>query len=120
MTEDLGTRLARLARAVRDGRGAVLMDLDGVPVEQVPRAPGVDLEAVAGEYAALLRQARTLATEMDWGAPRSLSVRGARLQVTFGFLPSGDLAVGVETGPAGLSGHARYLVAEALFQLGNL
>jgi predicted regulator of Ras-like GTPase activity (Roadblock/LC7/MglB family) len=119
MDTDLAKTVTDLVQAVRDGRGALLMALDGVPVERVASAAGVDFEAIAGEYAGLLRQAQALSAELDCGAPIRFSVRGTNRRVVFAFVP-GDLALGVEAGPAGLRGQMGYLAAQAAGQIGEL
>jgi len=119
MTPDLASTVANLVRAVRDGQGALLTALDGVPVEQAASAGGTDPEAIAGEYGGLLRQALALAAELDCGVPQRFSVRGTNRRVVFAFAP-GDLAVGVEAGPASLCGQMRRAVAHAAGQLGEL
>jgi len=119
MTGNFEATVTGLVRAVRQGRGAVLMGWDGVPVEQAAPVAGTDVEAVAGEYASLLRHARSLVCELDWGSPRSFSVRGAGGQVVFAFAPK-DLLLGVETGPTGLGGQMRYALGRALAQMGEL
>jgi predicted regulator of Ras-like GTPase activity (Roadblock/LC7/MglB family) len=84
-------------------------------------APVADanLEAIAGEYATLLRQARSVVAELNWGAPISFSVRRAGGQLVFAFAPK-DLLVGVEAGPAGLRGQMRFALGRALIQIGDL
>jgi predicted regulator of Ras-like GTPase activity (Roadblock/LC7/MglB family) len=118
MTPDLANAVAKLVQAVGDGQGALLMALDGVPVEQAPPAPGADLEAIAGEYGGLLRQALALAAELNCGVPQRFSVRGTNRRVVFAFVP-GDLAVGVEGGPASLCSQIRHAVAQAAGRLGE-
>lgn len=95
------------------------MDVNGVPIEHMAPVAGAGVEAIAGEYATLLRQARSVVAEMNWGAPKSFSVRGAGGQVVFAFTPK-DLLVGIEAGPAGLRGQMRYALGRALTQLGDL
>jgi predicted regulator of Ras-like GTPase activity (Roadblock/LC7/MglB family) len=119
MAPDLGNAVANLVQAVGDGQGALLMALDGVPVEQAPPAGGAELEAIAGEYGGLLRQALALAAELDCGVPQRFSVRGTDRRVVFAFAP-GDLALGVEAGPASLCSQMRRAVAQAAGQLGEL
>jgi predicted regulator of Ras-like GTPase activity (Roadblock/LC7/MglB family) len=119
MTPDLGNAMANLVQAVEDGQGALLMALDGLPVEQAPPPGRADLEAIAGEYGGLLRQALALAAELDCGVPQRFSVRGANRRVVFAFAP-GDLALGVEAGPASLCSQVRRAVAQAAGQLGEL
>ena len=119
MAGDLAKAVTDLVQAVRQGRGALLMGTDGVPIVQAAPVAGVDVEAVAGEYAGLLRQARGLVDELQWGAPKSFSVRGAGGQVLFAFAP-GDLFLGVEAGPIGLRGQMRYALGRTLAQLGDL
>lgn len=119
MTADLAKTVENLMQAVRGGQAALLMALDGVPVEQAAPAGGADLEAVAGEYAGLLRQAKALMDELDCGVPQRFCVRGTNRQVMFAFVP-GELALGVEAGPTGLRGQMREAVARAAGQLGDL
>lgn len=119
MTADLAKTVADLIQSVREGQGALLMALDGVPVEQAASAGGAEPEAIAGEYAGLLRQAQALAAELDCGAPLHFSVRGANRRVIFAFVP-GDLVLGLEAGPTSLRGQMRHAVAQAAGQLGKL
>jgi len=115
---DLAKMVADLVQAVPEGHGALLMDLDGVPVEQAASAVRVDLEAIASEYAGLLRQASAMALELNCGAPQRFSVRGTHRQVVFAFVP-GDLVLGVEAGSASLRGQMRYAIVQAVGQLGD-
>ncbi len=115
----LAATVSKLVQEVRHGRGALLMDVNGVSIEHMAPVAGVDVEAIAGEYAGLLRQARGLVDELQWGAPKSFSVRGASGQVVFAFAPE-DLFLGVEAGPIGLRGQMRYALGRTLAQLGDL
>ena len=119
MAGNLAKIVADLVPAVREGQGALLMDPDGVSVEQAAPVPGADLEAIAGEYASLLRQARGLVAELDWGSPKNFSVRCAAGQVVFAFAPQ-NLHLGVEAGPTGLRGQIRYALGQALAQMDDL
>ena len=116
---DLAKTVADLVQAVPEGQAAFLMDLDGVPFEQAASAERADLEAIAGEYAGLLRQARAMAIEWNCGAPQRFSVRGTHRQVVFAFVP-GDLVLGVEAGPASLRGQMRFAITQAVGQFGDL
>ena len=119
MSTDPARTVTDMVQAARDGRGAVLMALDGIAVERAEAAGGTDPDAIAGEYADLLRQAQALSAELDCGAPLRFSVRGANRRIVFAFVP-GDLALGVEAGPAGLRGQMGYIAAQAMQQLGDL
>ena len=116
MGGNLSATVSKLVQEVRHGRVALLMDQDGVSVERMTPGAGAGVEAIAGEYASLLRQARSVVAELNWGAPKSFSVRGAGGQVVFAFTPK-DLLVGVEAGPAALRGQMRYALDRALTQL---
>ena len=119
MTADPANTLANLIRAVGHAEGALLMALDGLPIEQATSAAGVDLESMAGEYADLLRQAQALAAELDCGTLRRFSVRATSHRIVFGFVP-GDLVLGLHAGPASLCGQMRHAVAQAAERLGEL
>ena len=117
MTTDLAVVVAALARKIRAGQGAFLMDLDGVPIEQVASTAGADPESIAAEYAALLRQVRALVAELDWGAAKSYSVRGMTRQVVLAFTP-GDLVLGVEADSLGVRGQMRHALEQTVRQVG--
>ena len=119
MPADLAKTVADLVQAVREGQGALLTALDGVPVEQAASAAGADPEAIADEYADLLRQAQALAAELDCGAPLRFSVRGTNRRVVFAFVPS-DLVLGAVAGPTSLRGQMRHATAQAATRLGEL
>ena len=119
MTGDLSRTVADLVQRVGKARGALLMGLDGVPIEHAAPGAGADLESLAGEYAGPLRQAQTLAAELDLGAAKGFSVRAASHQVVFVFA-TGDLILGVEAGATGLCGQMRHALAQARGQLGEL
>ena len=119
MAADLEGTLADLARTVRSGQGAVLMDLDGVLIEQAVQGPGAELESVAAEYAGPLRQAQSLAAELELGAPLGYSVRGTGGLFVFAFAP-GDLVLAVEADAAGLRGQMRQALIRALGRLRDL
>ena len=119
MAADPAKTVADLVQAVREGQGALLMALDGVRVEEAASADGADLEAIAGEYAGLLRQAQALAGELDCGAPLRFSVRGTNRRVVFPFVPR-DLVLGAVAGPASLRGQVQHAVVQAAARLGEL
>ena len=119
MIADLERTLADLARTVRSGQGAVLMDLDGVPIAQAAPGPGAEPDSVAAEYAGPLRQAQSLAADLDLGAPLGYSVRGTGGLFVFAFAP-GDLVLAVGARSAGLRGQMRHALTCALGRLGDL
>jgi len=95
------------------------MGMDGIPVEQTVLAPGTDLEAIAGEYAGLLPQARALASELECGAAQRFTVRGVNHRMVFAFT-GGDLVLGVQAASRGLCGQIRYAISKAMSEIGEL
>jgi predicted regulator of Ras-like GTPase activity (Roadblock/LC7/MglB family) len=114
---DLATILTDLVHAIRGGRGAVLMNLDGVLIEQAGHGGTVTLGAMASEYAGPLRQIQAMAAELSLGAPQRYSVRGQRSQQVFGFA-SGGLLLAVQASPGALGGQMRGQVARAVTRVG--
>ena len=117
MATDLADVVANLSQRIRAGQGAFLMDLDGVPIEQVSSGAGADPESIAAEYASLLRQVRALVAELEWGAAKCYSVRGMTRQVVLAFTP-GDLVLGVEAESLGVRGQMRHALDQAVRQIG--
>jgi predicted regulator of Ras-like GTPase activity (Roadblock/LC7/MglB family) len=119
MVADLARTVEGLVQAVRHCSGAILMGMDGIPVEQVVVAPGTDLEAIAGEYAGLLHEVRALASELECGAAQRFTVRAMNHRVVFAFA-EGDLVLGVQAASTGLSGQIRYAISRAMSEIGEL
>jgi predicted regulator of Ras-like GTPase activity (Roadblock/LC7/MglB family) len=116
MSGDLTGLVSTTIASVRGGRGSLVMDFDGVSIDQATQEPNVDLELLAGEFAGLLREARTLAANLGWDAVRTFSVRARDRQVVFAFGPD-DLLLGVEAGPTGLCGQMRAAAKRAADRL---
>ena len=118
MSGDLAVLLSA-AQSVRGGRGALVMDLEGVPIEQASREPGADPGSLGGEYTVLLREARVLAAALGWGEARTFGVRARERRVVFAFAPH-ELMVGVEAGPTGLPGQMRHAASRAAARLDHI
>ncbi len=101
-----------LSRAVPGARGVILADSQGTLLARAEGELGEADDALAREYAEPLRHVRRLAQELGWGPAQRFSLRGEQGQVVFALLPSG-LSLGVEAGPAGLSGRMREETARA-------
>ena len=119
MAADPAKTVEELVPAVRQGEGALLMALDGIPVEQAALTDGAKLETIADAYAGLLRQVKALAAELGCGAPLRFSVRGENHRVVFAFRSS-DLVLGAVAGPGGLRGQMRHAIAQAETRLGQV
>ncbi|HVK76960.1 MAG TPA: hypothetical protein VM734_26725 [Kofleriaceae bacterium] len=102
--------LKKVVDNVDGGLGAVIMGLDGIPVETYTRqADRVDINTVGMEFSFILTQVRRAADSLKIGAFEELSVKAERLVlVTRMVSPQYFLAVALA--PEGNFGKCRYLM----------
>ncbi len=115
------TVFAELLRKVVDnvdgGLAAVIMGLDGIPVETyVKQSDRVDVNTVAMEFSFILGQVRKAGDSLQVGSLEELSTRAQRL-VLICRMVSPQYFVAVAVGPAGNLGKARYLTRNSAPQL---
>lgn len=69
----LGEALGRLIRDLGSARGAALVGMDGIIVEEVQGDPGADLAGIGAECCELLKSVEQAATEQGLGAALELT-----------------------------------------------
>ena len=109
--------LKKVCDNVDGGLGAVIMGLDGIPVETYTRqADRVDIQTVAMEFSFILTQVRKAAESLKVGTFEELTVKAERLVLCTRMLsPQYFLAVAIA--PEGNFGKCRYLMRLASPQL---
>ena len=109
--------LRKVCDNIDGGLGAVIMGLDGIPVETYTRAADrVDIQTVAMEFSFILTQVRKAAESLKVGTFEELTLRAERLVLCTRMLsPQYFLAVAIA--PEGNFGKARYLMRLASPQL---
>jgi predicted regulator of Ras-like GTPase activity (Roadblock/LC7/MglB family) len=102
--------LKKVVDNVDGGLGAVIMGLDGIPVETYTRQPDrVDITTVAMEFSFILTQVRRAADSLKVGGFEELSVKAERLVLVTRMLsPQYFLAIAI--GAEGNFGKCRYLM----------
>jgi predicted regulator of Ras-like GTPase activity (Roadblock/LC7/MglB family) len=102
--------LKKVCDNVDGGLGAVIMGLDGIPVETYTRAADrVDIQTVAMEFSFILTQVRKAADSLKVGTFEELTVKAERLVLCTRMLsPQYFLAVAIA--PEGNFGKCRYLM----------
>lgn len=111
--------LKRLVDNVDGGLAAVVMGLDGIPVETyVKQNDRVDVNTVAMEFSFILTQVRKAGDSLQVGSLEELSVRAQRLVLICRML-SPQYFVAVAVAPEGNLGKARYLARVSAPQLAS-
>jgi predicted regulator of Ras-like GTPase activity (Roadblock/LC7/MglB family) len=102
--------LKKVCDNVDGGLGAVIMGLDGIPVETYTRqADRVDIQTVAMEFSFILTQVRKAADALKVGTFEEMTVKAERLVLCTKMLsPQYFLAVALS--PEGNFGKCRYLM----------
>ncbi len=102
--------LKKVVDNVDGGIAAVIMGLDGIPVETYTRLNDrVDVNTVAMEFSFILSQVRKAGDSLQVGSLEELSVKAQRLMLVCRML-SPQYFVAIAMAPEGNFGKARYLV----------
>lgn len=102
---------------VDGGIAAVIMGLDGIPVETYQKHPDRgDVNTIAMEFSFILGQVRKAGDSLQVGALQELSVRAERLVLVCRMI-SPQYFIAVVISPEGNFGKARYLARIASPQL---
>lgn len=101
--------LKKIVDNIDGGIAAVVMGLDGIPVDQYVRQNGkVDVSTVGMEFSFILGQVRKAGESLQVGGLEELSVKAQRLVLVCRML-SPTYFVAVVVAPEGNFGKARYL-----------
>jgi predicted regulator of Ras-like GTPase activity (Roadblock/LC7/MglB family) len=102
--------LRKVIDNVEGGIGAVIMGLDGIPVDQyVRQADRLDITTVGMEFSFILTQVRKAADSLQVGACEELSVRTEKMVLVTRMLDA-RYFLAVALAPEGNFGKARYLM----------
>nr|HEX4316345.1 hypothetical protein [Kofleriaceae bacterium] len=109
--------LKKVVDNVDGGIAAVIMGLDGIPVETYSRlSDRIDITTVAMEFSFILGQIRKAGESLQVGGLEEMSVKAQRLLLVCRML-SPQYFVAVAMAPEGNFGKCRYLVRLATPQL---
>ncbi len=109
--------LKKVVDNVDGGIAAIIMGLDGIPVDSYSRVPDkVDITTIAEEFSFILGQVRKAAESLKVGATEELSVKAPKLTLVVRMI-SADYFVAVALSPEGNFGKCRYLLRLAGPQL---
>lgn len=101
--------LKRVVENVDGGLAAIVMGLDGIPVDTyVKQRDRVDVNTIAGELSFILTQVRKAGDSMQVGTLDELSIRAERLVLICRMI-SPQYFVAIAMAPEGNFGKARYL-----------
>ncbi len=105
--------LRKVVDNVDGGIAAVVMGLDGIPVDQYVRAKDrIDVQTVAMEFSFIISQVRKAGESLQVGGLEEFSVRADRLLLVCRMLTQAYF-VAVAMAPEGNFGKCRYLVRVA-------
>ena len=104
-----GETLRKVVDNVDGGIAAVIMGLDGIPVESYVRQNDkIDVNTVAMEFSFILGQVRKAGESLSVGGLEELTVKAQRLMLVCRMITS-QYFVAVVLAPEGNFGKARYL-----------
>ena len=101
--------LKRMVDSVDGGMAAVVMGLDGIPVDTyIKQSDRLDVNTVAMEFSFILTQVRKAGDSLQVGSLEELSVRAQRLTLICRMI-SPQYFVAIAMAPEGNFGKARYM-----------
>lgn len=102
--------LQEVVDGVEGGVAGVLMDAEGLTIDQYSRDNGQsDIETVGMEYSVILKEIRKAAEMLDAGQAREVAVRAERMTTVIRMLDE-SYAVAITLKPDGNLGKARFLL----------
>jgi predicted regulator of Ras-like GTPase activity (Roadblock/LC7/MglB family) len=104
--------LRKVVDNVDGGIAAVIMGLDGIPVDQYIRQNTLDVNTVAMEFSFILAQIRKAGDSLQVGSLEELTVKAQRLLLVCRMI-SPQYFVAVAMAPEGNFGKARFLARMA-------
>ncbi|HEV8336979.1 MAG TPA: roadblock/LC7 domain-containing protein [Candidatus Polarisedimenticolia bacterium] len=107
--------LQGLVSRVDEARGAAIVGVDGIPLEEHARG-SLDLEKFAAECTTLIKSAAETGKALDQGTAREVVLRCDAAQTILRSL-SGDYFLCLVLGPAAPLGRARYELQKACSRL---
>ncbi len=100
--------LRKVVDNVDGGIAAVIMGLDGIPVDSYIRQNSVDVTTIGMEFSFILTQVRKAGESLQVGGLEELSVKAQRLMLICRMV-SPQYFIAVALSPEGNFGKARYL-----------
>jgi len=100
--------LKKVVDNVDGGFAAVVMGLDGIPVESYVRSDRIDVNTVGMEFSFILSQVRKAGDSLQVGGLEELSVKAQRLLLVCRMI-SPQYFVAIAMAPEGNFGKARFL-----------
>jgi predicted regulator of Ras-like GTPase activity (Roadblock/LC7/MglB family) len=104
--------LRKVVDNVDGGIAAVIMGLDGIPVDSYIRQNSVDVTTIGMEFSFILGQVRKAGESLQVGGLEELSVKAQRLMLICRMI-SPQYFVAIALSPEGNFGKARYLTRMA-------
>ena len=104
--------LRKVVDNVDGGIAAVIMGLDGIPVDQYVRQNTLDVNTVAMEFSFILTQIKKAGDSLQVGGLEELTVKAQRLMLVCRMI-SPQYFVAVAMAPEGNFGKARFLARMA-------
>ena len=104
--------LEGLVGKLEQARGAAIVGVDGIPLEEHCRGEGVDLEKLAAECTSLIKTARETGRALEQGAAREVVLRCDGAQTLLRSLTP-DYYLCLILGPEAPLGRARYELQKA-------
>lgn len=96
--------------------GAIMLDGDGIAVDEVRADPNLDLAIVAAEYSTILRETQRTGTETGIGLPEEITVRSSRTVLIIRRAGDGYFVV-LALSPEANFGKGRFVLRRAVARL---
>ncbi len=104
-----GNKLENMINKTPGGHSAVLMGLDGIPVDFFSKNEEIDIETVGMEFSVILREVRKTIELLESGSAEELTIRTTDM-TTLVRLLNDEYFIALLLSPKGNLGKARYLL----------
>lgn len=108
--------LERLVFDLEEARGAAMIGIDGIPIGEISRSAGIDLEKAAAECTSLIKTATATGRALNQGSAREIVLRCEGAQTLLRSVTP-EYFICLILGPDAQLGRARYELQKACQRL---
>jgi len=108
--------LRGITEDVKGARGAVVVGMDGIIVEEYTNEPGMDLQSIGAEYGNILKEVQNASASLRLGQARELAVLTEIADLIIRKI-NDDYFLALMLSPEGNLGKGRFMVRKAVNRL---
>jgi len=108
--------LKEITQNVKGARGAVVVGMDGIIVDECTAGPGIDLQSISAEYGNILKEVQIASESLRMGTTKEVAIRTEASDLVMRKI-NDDYFLALVLSPEGNFGKGRFVVRMAANKL---